>query len=288
MFTFYEQDKKIFLVITMNDYYHENQALGFTDISNILHNPAVFKKPVVPTEEMNLGTIVHAKIFTPNSQVKYRLFAFKTGEQRTLAEKDAMEQGVLLITPQTQETATAAIAALQDFKNSLNTAGVSETPFYATQDITTFDGRTETIQIKAKPDFYDPETKTLYDLKITAKSICTPRERETFLVTGHYYMQLAHYKDVLEKNGYEVNRCVLVVVSYAHRGRFAANCGCYVGELELDDDYIEYGLQKRNEALEMFIDMKNKTTKQLATIKTVIKKPNYFYLKGNDCAEMTI
>ena len=254
----------------MNETYNEHPALSSVDIITLLINPAALRKPYPPTEEMNLETIVQSVVF--NQKVHYKIFPYRAGEQREAADKEAFKDGILLITKTTQENMTAVVTALGEFRKGINPNAIIERPFFAEE---------KGVEIKCKPNLYDPDTKTLYDLKVTYAPICTPREREATIVRGNHYIELAHYKDILEKNNCPVEKVILVVASYHYRFRFAANCGCYIGYFEFDNEFLEYGLQERNRAIDFYLENKDKSTKELATINTVVKKPAYFYVKEN-------
>ncbi len=97
------------------------------------------------------------------------------------------------------------------------------------------------IRHKAFPDFYDPHTKTLWDLKTVGGSLSEFDLRKSITNYGAT-MQLAHYARVMENIGLPVNNCRLLFVQQ--------NDGHDVADYEIPQAIIETHKQEIKEIAE--------------------------------------
>jgi hypothetical protein len=192
---------------------------------------------------------------------------YKTGN-----EWDELNRLHPLVIPEVYlQRANIILDGLKDLKQLLDHPNaIKEQEFYAEEG---------GIAIKAKPDCI--LDGTLYDIKFTEKAIFTKYEVERFVVQGMYYMQLAHYRDILDKNSIVVDKCVLIAVNHNSVNINRKHNGVAITYAQVDEDYLKYGLYQRDLALSLYKTYNGNFSDFLRQEK-IINKPAYFRLPDDN------
>lgn len=210
--------------------YHAHPSLGSTSIRSILQSPAKFNEyrhdPLQPTEAMQLGTAVHAKVLgTPSPVVVLEFENYRT--KAAQQERDeAIEAGLTPFLEGSEKLAaidamTESVLAHRGARAVLESSPGREASLFAT------DPATE-VSIKARFDVYGD---VCGDLK-TAKD-ASPQGFMRAVWDHRYDIQQEHYLKVRELLGLGRPRFRFIAVESTRP--------YLVGVYELDEQWQEIG-----------------------------------------------
>jgi len=185
--------------------YDSIQAVNWSTLKHMRDSPAAYKyaleNPRADTAAFVFGRAAHTALFEPDTfDSKFAVWSgprrgkaydvFKETETRTILTADEAQRA---------RTIAAAVMA-NDIARGYLKGGIYEKPVYWR------DGGTD-LQCKGRPDCVNADV--LVDFK-TAGSTEARRFGAEAARYG-YHMQIAHYANGLEHNGYEVNARVIIV-----------------------------------------------------------------------------
>ena len=168
--------------------YHAHEALGSSDIKQLLTNPHGFRQEKPSSKALELGSLVHKLILEPQDfessyyvldNIDKRTKEGKEKYLKALAEAEAENKEIIDLATYNQGKEIA-----EAFKNSavskLIAGGVAE--YCAFSEI---DG----VAVKCKPDYYRSDKKIIIDLKTTS-ILVNLLFRGQFLVLCHLLCSL--------------------------------------------------------------------------------------------------
>lgn len=178
--------------------YHRDPALGSTSIRDILKSPAKFNEyrhdPLQPTEAMQLGTAVHAKVLdTPSPVVVLKFESYRTKAAQKERD-DALDAGMVPVLESSDkltviDAMAEAVLAHRGARDILESATGREVSLFATDPATGVD-------IKARFDVYGD---TCGDLKTATDA--SPHGFAKAVANHRYDVQQEHYQKVRELLG---------------------------------------------------------------------------------------
>ena len=248
--------------------YFARPELNFSTFKNFLVSGKYFeaKKDEEEKESDSLlfGSIFHASVLDREELSKYKTFPVL--DKRTKAGKEQWE----ILTKEAEEKKLTLVSE-EIFNDATN---VNLTP--VVKGILEEDGNIyensvlwdyQSLHLKSKIDIYNPNTKTLVDVKTTRDL----PGFERVINSSRYYMQMAFYQMALEACGYEVNSWKIIAVE--NTAPFDNTVFTFT------KDYIDYSMAYLKVKLDAFIfESEIAGFKGLSEEKEIeVELPKYFY-----------
>ncbi len=229
--------------------YHADPGVSNTMLKSLADSPAhCYLKHLAPnrpriasTDAQSLGTLGHAFILEPNAvgtryAVKPRGMNFSTKAGKAWRDEQTLE----IVTSDDADAAGAMVAAFKRVPVLANllSSGVSEASVFAVDKATG-------LRVRCRPDhlhFTGPKRAVVLDVKTISE--LTPSTVERAIASYGYHRQQAHYTNVLQSAGIEVEEFVFGFVSSTYPYLAVA----YV----LDDETAEQGRDEVAELLDKF------------------------------------
>lgn len=248
--------------------YFARPELNFSTFKNFLVSGKYYeaKKNEEEKESDSLlfGSIFHASILDREELSKYKTFPVldkrtKAGkEQWEVLTKEAEEKKLTLVSKEIFNDATS-------IQLTPVVQGILENEGNIYENSVLWDY--QSLHLKSKIDIYNPNTKTLVDVKTTRDL----PGFERVINSNRYYMQMAFYQMALESCGYEVNSWKIIAVE---------NTTPFDNTVfNFTKDYIGYSMECLKVKLDAFIfESEIAGFKGLSEEKEIqIELPKYFY-----------
>ena len=185
-------------LIKMNEReYHAHEALGSSDIKQLLQNPHGFRQEKPTSKALELGSLVHKLILEPEEfessyyvldNIDKRTKEGKEKYLKALAEAEAENKEIIDIAT-FQQGKEIAEAFNQSAVSKLISGGVAE--YCAFSEI---DG----VAVKCKPDYYREDKKIIIDLKTTSLAGgASALNFQKAVANYRYYIQASLYMRIL-------------------------------------------------------------------------------------------
>jgi hypothetical protein len=212
-----------------NKPYHAKEGISSSDVKavygkSLLHwkHRSSFK----PTAAMATGTAVHDIVLEGGNNIIRHDGPDRRGKQWSEPFAAAEAEDKLLMTAADYDLALEVAKSVLDHPVGRMMAGkdtINEASFFATDPLTG-------MEIKCRPDSYDPKTGTVFDIKTCQDS--SPRAVEADIRKYLYSIQSAFYLHTLRRAGYKADKFIFVFVEKT--SPYAVNV------TELSDDYIAW------------------------------------------------
>lgn len=259
-----------------NDDYHAHEALGSTNLKDILKNPYSFANGIrkEQTPAMIMGSAIHCMIFEPHlfnqDYVVAPQYDGRTKEGKAIKEEfEAQSIGKTVLRAEEYETAkSCADSILHSKANIFFQNGIAEKAFFSE-----IDG----ISVKCKPDYYIESMGLVVDVKKCADA--SPDGFQKAAANFGYYLSASLYLDVLQSLGHRADKFLFVCVE--DKAPFM------VAVYEYDPMSLEFGRNEYKRALDIFkrIDQYSepiyKDTMDSTQIIQTITVPSYVTYKNN-------
>lgn len=220
-----------------NAAYHATEAISSSDVKAVYGKSLAHWKhraSFKPTPAMAIGTAVH-DICLEGGQNIVRGGADRRGKQWSDAFADAEAADKLLLTAGDYDLAMSVADSVLSHPVGRKMEGkdtINEASFFATDPLIGLD-------IKCRPDSYDPETGAIFDIKTCQDS--SPRAVEADIRKYSYAIQAAFYLHTLRCAGFKAERFIFVFVEKT--APFAINV------TELTRDYVAWAFSAMHKAL---------------------------------------
>lgn len=259
-----------------NDDYHAHEALGSSNLKDILKNPYAFSQGIrkEQTPAMIMGSAIHCMILEPHLfDQDYAVspqYDGRTKEGKAIKEAfEAQSIGKTVLRAEDHELAkNCADSILQSKAKIFFQNGVAEKPFFSE-----IDG----ISVKCKPDYYIESMGLVVDVKKCADA--SPDGFQKAAANFGYYLSASLYLDVLQSLGHKAEKFLFVCVE--DKAPFM------VAVYEYDIMSLEFGRAEYKRAFDIFRRIDEyaepiyKDTMNSKQIIQTITVPSYVTYKNN-------
>lgn len=261
-------------LIKMNERdYHAHEALGSSDIKQLLVNPHGFRKEKPTSKAQELGSLVHKLILEPD-EFENSYYILDNIDRRTKEGKEKYIKALAEAEAENKEIIDlATFQQGKEIAEAFNQSAVSKLIAGGVAENCAFD-EIDGVAVKCRPDYYREDKKIIIDLKTTSLAGgASALNFQKAVANYRYYIQASLYMEILGAEEF-------YFIAIETQSPFM------IGVYKLDISALELGETQIKKALKRYKNLsKYKANVYLDDTFKVVKElrlPNWCYYENDD------